>query len=389
MKLICPHCGVSGKTKKSLSGCKVRCPQCTGTFLVPVFESGTDAPLLEKPEIEKDFEEKTIHAVTHHSLEETAPALSEGHWDRGKRAVAVSAETTSPDLFPDDQDQEVYKPALVEMTDDDSADITKSDTIRIVEPSKGIISSAINAREEDVKEDGFGHSADRDDENGEKNVISRSKPQFTINSIISEGWRLTKGVKGSLWGGFSVTMVILFFLGSITILLLPEVFSSTGKTITIWVVILIQLVSFMLAMTFTAGLMYMGIKRAAGMHYSWKTVFSGFTRLSQISIAGLLMTVFITAGLLLFILPGIYLMVGYSLTLPLIIDKRLGPWDAMETSRKTIHGQWWRVFAVYLLIKLISLVSFLPFGLGTIWTIPLFFTVSGVIYCFFFRKNCT
>lgn len=36
------------------------------------------------------------------------------------------------------------------------------------------------------------------------------------------------------------------------------------------------------------------------------------------------------------VLPGIYLAVSYQLSLPLVADKGLGPWEAMETSRKIV-----------------------------------------------------
>jgi len=109
-------------------------------------------------------------------------------------------------------------------------------------------------------------------------------------------------------------------------------------------------------------------------------IFSGFGRLGQVFVASLLMSLLIVFGFLLLILPGIYLTIGYSLTLPLILDKGLGPWAAMEASRRVIHQKWWQVFGLYVVMYVIYFVSCIPLGLGMIWTIPMFFSLTGVLY---------
>ena len=45
-------------------------------------------------------------------------------------------------------------------------------------------------------------------------------------------------------------------------------------------------------------------------------------------------------------LPGVYLAIAYSFTVILAVDKRLGFWESMETSRKVVTRQWWRVFGL-------------------------------------------
>jgi uncharacterized membrane protein len=80
------------------------------------------------------------------------------------------------------------------------------------------------------------------------------------------------------------------------------------------------------------------------------------------------------------ILPGIYLTVGYAMTVPLIVDRKMSPWQAMEASRKAIHGEWWKIFGLFLVVGLIFMVSALPLGLGFIWTWPMFVVLGGLVY---------
>ncbi len=62
------------------------------------------------------------------------------------------------------------------------------------------------------------------------------------------------------------------------------------------------------------------------------------------------------------------------------MDRGAGPWEAMELSRQAVHKWWWQVFGAYLLMYLVYVLSMIPFGLGMIWTVPMFFTLTAVIY---------
>ncbi len=142
----------------------------------------------------------------------------------------------------------------------------------------------------------------------------------------------------------------------------------------------IQLVTTWLSTLFTGGILLIGVRRALEQELSWKLVFAGFSKVFSITISVILQTILIIIGFILLVLPGIYLTIGYTLTLPLILHKGLGPWEAMEASRKAIHKKWWTVLGLYLVMMLLYAVSAIPLGLGFIWTIPMFFVLIGVLY---------
>ena len=203
--------------------------------------------------------------------------------------------------------------------------------------------------------------------------------EFSVIRVLKEAWKMTNGIKGAVWGGILTMMLILMGIGGATVML-PMAGAPAGGTVAAWISILLHLIGTILSMAFTAGLMYIGVRRVAGKSFSWRMVFSGFSRLAHVAVAGILMTLLIASGFFLLILPGVYLAVGYSLTFPLILDKGLGPWEAMEMSRRCIHRRWWQVFGAYLLMYPIYFISCIPLGLGIIWTIPMFITLSGVLY---------
>ena len=89
-------------------------------------------------------------------------------------------------------------------------------------------------------------------------------------------------------------------------------------------------------------------------------VLAGFAQLGMTAI-----------GLVLLVLPGIYLAVGYAFVIPLIIDRGMPVWEAMELSRTTVHKQWFQTFGLLLAAGLLLVGSAMLFGVGLIVTLPL------------------
>ena len=63
-----------------------------------------------------------------------------------------------------------------------------------------------------------------------------------------------------------------------------------------------------------------------------------------------------------------------------VVERGLTPWQALEASRKAITQHWFKVFGLFLLLGLITLISAIPLGIGLVWTIPLFVIAMGVLY---------
>jgi hypothetical protein len=51
-------------------------------------------------------------------------------------------------------------------------------------------------------------------------------------------------------------------------------------------------------------------------------------------------------GLILLIVPGLYVAVALSMSLPALVLEKQGPFAAMAYSRRLVRGNWWRTFAI-------------------------------------------
>lgn len=75
-------------------------------------------------------------------------------------------------------------------------------------------------------------------------------------------------------------------------------------------------------------------------------------------------------GLLLLVLPGIYLVVCYAFVLPLVVDRNLPAWQAMELSRITVHRHWWSVFGLLLAQAVLIVLGVFTAGVGLVFAMP-------------------
>jgi len=106
------------------------------------------------------------------------------------------------------------------------------------------------------------------------------------------------------------------------------------------------------------GLYFMLLKLIRGEPAQFGDAFAGFTlAFLQLFLAGLVSGLLTSLGFLCCLLPGIYLAVAWIFAVPLVIDKHLDFWPAMELSRKVITRHWWLWLAFFLVSFLVILLG--------------------------------
>jgi hypothetical protein len=82
-----------------------------------------------------------------------------------------------------------------------------------------------------------------------------------------------------------------------------------------------------------------------------------------LGVANLLLTALIVCGLVLLVVPGLYLWVRYQFVPQAIVIERAGLSGAMSRSSALVRGSWWRVFgtlaAVYAAAGFVNVVVFI------------------------------
>ena len=113
----------------------------------------------------------------------------------------------------------------------------------------------------------------------------------------------------------------------------------------------------------------------------FEDAFAGFTiGFVPLMLASLVSELLTLVGLLLCILPGLYLMVAWGFAYPLIMDRRLDFWNAMEVSRKVANAHFFPLCILLVLSCLLNLAGSLLLCVGVVFTLPL--TVLAWMYAY-------
>jgi predicted Ser/Thr protein kinase len=129
------------------------------------------------------------------------------------------------------------------------------------------------------------------------------------------------------------------------------------------------------------GLFFYFLKKIRGEKSTVETAFCGFSRrFLHLFLAGFVATVLTWLGFLCLVLPGVYLMVAWMFALPLVIDKGLDFWAAMELSRKVVTKHWWKFLGLGIVLVLLCFAGVLACVVGVFVMSPL--ALAALMYAY-------
>jgi uncharacterized membrane protein len=207
-----------------------------------------------------------------------------------------------------------------------------------------------------------------------------------IGSCITRSWELVKQNLGPMVG---ITFLVMLVIGVINQLLgfvsrpaitglIMEHRVSMGAIAIIFVT---SLVGTPVYVVLTAGLLKYYLKLIRGERAGIADAFSGFgPALGQLVLLGLASGFLSLIGYCLCILPGIYLTVSWMFAVPLVIDRGMGFWEAMEFSRKVVAKHWFLLFALQLVCGLLAICGLIACCIGVLVSMP--FGTATLMYAY-------
>jgi uncharacterized membrane protein len=106
----------------------------------------------------------------------------------------------------------------------------------------------------------------------------------------------------------------------------------------------------------TYGNILASIKAARGEKPSVVDLFRPFKRIATVIFSALLLGIIIGIASLFLVIPGIYLAIRFALVPFLIVDQKIGVFDALHKSWEMTEGNFWKIFSLGLVIMLIAIV---------------------------------
>lgn len=106
-----------------------------------------------------------------------------------------------------------------------------------------------------------------------------------------------------------------------------------------------------------AGMMSFGLKVARGERYSFTDIFAGGRWFLPSLAITVLVGFGVLFGMLFLIIPGVFLAIAWSLSLPAAVDRDLGPIEAMSESFRLTEGHRGSIFVLFLLLAAIAVLG--------------------------------
>jgi uncharacterized membrane protein len=195
--------------------------------------------------------------------------------------------------------------------------------------------------------------------------------RFSMGEAIKFGWENFKDN-------------IIFF---IVLLLVAGLIPALPLIIGVFVMGAIPAVGFIL---FLAGLLLIFVVHMGIIKVSLKfcdntkakldDLLSSFDLLTKFIAGSILFSLIVSVGYVLFIIPGIYLTLRYFLFSYFIVDKQMGPIEALKASSEATEGTKLNLFLFFLLLSVISAVGSIIPIVGPFVTTPIIFLALAHVY---------
>jgi predicted Ser/Thr protein kinase len=193
-----------------------------------------------------------------------------------------------------------------------------------------------------------------------------------VRSCLRRGWEL---VKGDFWPIVGATALVQVLLGALNSYA-PAFTANAGKTH-----VVIPGLAVLLDGPLLGGLYLLYLKKIRREAATVETVLSGFSRcFLQLFLASLVANLLLFLAFVCLVLPFIYLFVAWIFLLPLVADKRLEFWSAMQLSRKAVSKHWWQFFGFGILLVLFNIAGFLACCIGIFVTVPV--SLAALMYAY-------
>ncbi len=201
-----------------------------------------------------------------------------------------------------------------------------------------------------------------------------SEKVFSIGDSLSYGWD-----KFKKHYAFLIGILILIFFINLIMGIFSSIFENTFPALNLIFNILIFVISFVLAIGTVQIFLKIYDEKQPSIHDLYTVTPSLFFRCL---LGAILDGLIVLVGFLLFIIPGIILVIMLQFFLYIIVDKDFDSIEAIKESRRITSGYKWDLLLLYIVLAVLNLLGILCFGIGLLVTVP----VSSLAYIYVYKK---
>lgn len=211
-------------------------------------------------------------------------------------------------------------------------------------------------------------------------IVPGSQP-LEIGECVRRGYELVKRHFWPFFGALAASFVFGFFFSVVCEVLTQAIRSATeSQDVGNICAILSNIAGHILETYFGLGLTRIGLNIVSGQPFSLAMLFGQGDKLLRTVLASILYGLMVAAGLLLLIVPGIYLALRFGQYQNAIVDKNLGVFESLAYSARLTEGNKTNLFGLIVICILLVLAGLLALLIGACFTIPLTYLILLVAY---------
>jgi len=200
---------------------------------------------------------------------------------------------------------------------------------------------------------------------------------FNFTDVLGYGWRVMKANLG-FFVGLGFIFLIITYLPTIARLAVRALNLPKAPDITL--AILLQILGWVISIVIAIGLIKIALSFCDEQKPRIGTLFDAWGYFWRYVATGILYGLIMLAGFILLIIPGIIWAVKFSLCYYFVIDKGLGPIQALKASSRTTMGVKWDLFGFGILCCLINLLGLLCLIVSIFAAYPTVMVASALVY---------
>ena len=203
--------------------------------------------------------------------------------------------------------------------------------------------------------------------------MTTQRLEFSKGEAISFGWNT---MKNNL--GFFIGLLIVYGL----LLTVPSIIAGTALEANVFLGVILYIADYALTIVISMGLVKIALRFCDNEKGKIGDLFSQYRLFFNYLLAFILYLLIVLGGYVLLIIPGIIWGIKFWFFDYFVIDKKLGPIEALKRSSAITRGVKWDLFVFFLMIFGINILGALALMVGLFATIP----TTMVAWAFVYRK---
>jgi uncharacterized membrane protein len=195
---------------------------------------------------------------------------------------------------------------------------------------------------------------------------------FSKSEAILFGWNTLKKNFGFFIGMLAIVVAVNILVG-----LVISSFSEEAPRV---LVVAVSAISWILDFLISMGVIRITLKFCDQEPAAYRDLFSAYRLLLNYMVGSIVYGIMVAIGFVFLIFPGIYLAVKYQFYDYLIVDKGMGPIDAIKRSGVITEGVKRNLVLFWLALVGINILGMIALGVGLIATVPVSWLANAYVY---------